>query len=241
MLLYRHNLYGVIPVLDYARQHIVAELGIRAHSLAILCHAYMTFVYQQRPHIGNKARIMPYIGLLGAPDLCSKKFGVCILPYTRGICRNAFALAAIPLDKHLVKVAVLHRSGFEYAFPDAVLHARQRILRQPLPVAEIALESDSRCIGSPFTKAPASVVQAMQSEIFVGVGKVFQSLGATRSQPFFGSYSVLMSPFDSCSVRLQPRIVAYNCQRLSRTYILFHRPLAVVFAVGFCLFVCGWF
>ena len=47
MLLYRHNLDGIIAVLDNARQHVHAELLIGANSLTVLRHADVALINQQ--------------------------------------------------------------------------------------------------------------------------------------------------------------------------------------------------
>ena len=69
MLLYRHYLYGVVAVGGDARQHVLAELVVRAHTLALLRHAYVAFVYQQRLRVGTESVNGPAVRFLRLPHL----------------------------------------------------------------------------------------------------------------------------------------------------------------------------
>ncbi len=68
MLLYGHDLDGVISVGRNTRQYLVAEFHICAYSLLLLRHADMAFIDEKRTGVGAEALHLPLIGLR-SPDL----------------------------------------------------------------------------------------------------------------------------------------------------------------------------
>ena len=65
MFLDGHNLDGVITVGDDARQHVHTEFLVSADALAVLGHANVALIDQQRLGVGHKVLDLELIGLLG--------------------------------------------------------------------------------------------------------------------------------------------------------------------------------
>ena len=143
MLLYGHNLYGVVAVFLYAGQHVFAEFLVCSHAFLLLAHTYVTFVDEQRRGVGLEALVVPCKGAFGGIDLGREDVCVGVLHHTCGVGRYAFAAAAGPFYKHLVELSVGDGVGREGAFPyarQAPAGAAEPELRQGFPAREVADE-----------------------------------------------------------------------------------------------------
>ena len=141
MLLYGHDLDGVIPVGGNAREHFVAEFHVRSYPFALLGHAYVALVDEQWLGVGAEPLHFPFI-CLGSPYLSRKHVCLLVLNHSGGIGGDAFALAAVPADYHLVQVAVVHVLGLHLEFPNTVGLGLEGILLHLLPFREVAYQGD---------------------------------------------------------------------------------------------------
>ena len=57
-------------ILDYARQHIGAELVVRAYALFVYGHTYMALVDKERRFLGTERSLGELIRLIWRPHLC---------------------------------------------------------------------------------------------------------------------------------------------------------------------------
>ena len=92
MLLYRHDLYGIVAVFGYTGKYQVAELGIGADALGLLRHAYVALIYEERARVRDKLFDFPLVSLFRLPYLGREHMCHIILHHTGGIGRDAFAL-----------------------------------------------------------------------------------------------------------------------------------------------------
>ena len=76
MFLDGHDLYGIIASLDDAGQHLLAKLLVGAHFLALLRHADVALVDEQRVAAWLEALHAPLVGLLGCPHLGREYVGL---------------------------------------------------------------------------------------------------------------------------------------------------------------------
>ena len=107
MFLYGHDLYAVVAVGYDARQHVLPELVVGTNLLRILSHAYMALVDEKRRFLWPEGLLLPHILLCRVPHLCREDLCLLVLHDTSCPCRYALSKAAIPVDMHLVEVAVL--------------------------------------------------------------------------------------------------------------------------------------
>ncbi len=120
MLLNGHNLYGVVSVGGYARQHIVGEFCVSAHPFFFRGHANVTFVYEQRVAFGLEVADAEAIRACGILHLSGEDMRFGVLHHTRGISRDSLSLTTGPGHEHLVEIAVMD-SAFGYdEFPNTV-------------------------------------------------------------------------------------------------------------------------
>ncbi len=215
VLLYCHDLYGIIAVFGHAGKHILAELLVSADALGLLRHADVALIDEQGSGVGLEAFVVPCEGALGCMHLCREDMCVGVLLYACGVGRYAFAASAGPLYEHFIELTVGDGVGSESALP----YARQpsagtakTVFRQGFPTREIADEGDCRGIGSPFAEYPRAVFLAVEAEIFMSVGEVAQRPRG-GSQVFEFTQGILMTTFDSGSVRSEPLIVFQDIQK----------------------------
>ncbi len=211
MLLYGHNLYGIVTVGRDARQHVVAKFYICAHPFALLGHADMTLIDEQRTRVGTKPFHLPFV-CIGGPHLGREHVSVFVLHHTGGIGRDALAASAIPGDNHLVEIAVADGIAFEFQLPHTVFLGLEGIFFKLLPFGEITDERNRGGIGSPFAEHPA-VGRAVEPEIIVRVGKRFElAVRAAQFQLFV--YGIIVSSYDGGSIRLEPRVILEDVESL---------------------------
>src|SRR5574344_22591 len=158
MLLYGHNLYTVVTVLDDTGKYVFFEFTIGTDLFSILRHTYMTFVYHKRSDIRFEFLFLECICRFGIPYLCREYFGIIILNYSLGPCRYTFSFTSVPVDMHLIQVAMFHRILTQLDFPVACPgYTFQFILIRFYPVVEITDKINIRGIGSPLAKHPSFI------------------------------------------------------------------------------------
>ena len=101
VLLDSHDLDGVVAVLGDARENEVTEFGICAYPLLLLGHTDMALIYEQRACVGAETLHLPFVRL-GRPHLGGEHMGVLVLHHARGIGRDTFTAATVPVHDHLV-------------------------------------------------------------------------------------------------------------------------------------------
>ncbi len=221
MLLYGHELDGVVAVLRDAGQDVDAEFLVCAHALLLLGHADVRLVYQQRARVGTEARGLEFIRGLGGVYLGREYLCVGVLHHARGVCRDAVALAAAPVHAHLVQVAVMDHVGGELALPRAVLKAGQGITLVALPVAEVAYQDHLLGVGQIVAEHPRAVRLAVKSVVFISVGEFGQTaVGGGRKLVEF-LYYIVVTSVDGRLVGLQPRVIAKYCKVFLHFYVVF--------------------
>ena len=167
MLLDGHNLDAVVAQFGYTRQHIVLKFDIRSYALLLGSHTDMAFVDHQRFVGFPSARSFALSGnewLGRSPYLCGEDLRTLILHYALCIRRDAFAVAANPLDQQFVMLAVVHLLLGEVAFPYAVANGVKTIVFRLFPVIEVAFDVDGRSVRSPLAEHPSGI-KVMQTEI----------------------------------------------------------------------------
>ena len=176
MLLNGHNLDAIITCLVHTRQHVYAELLVRAYLLCILSHADMALVNEQRTCIRFELVILPFILVLGLPHLGREYLCLLILNNTTHPSRNTLALTAFPMHAHLVQVSVLQSLLWQYQFPiTAVAKFLEGIVSVFLPSIEIANKVYGRCIGGPLADNPVLAI-LVQTEIQIAGSKLRKGL-----------------------------------------------------------------
>ncbi len=174
MFLYGHNLDAVVAILDDTGQHIFTELIVSTHLLCVLRHTDMALVNQERRLVGPKGLFLPYIGGLRLPYLGGEYLGLLVLYYTLTPCGNTLAVAAVPIDVHLVKVSVLDGLLAEFQFPIAeIIKTFGPETFRLGPSVEISHEIDIGGIGCPLAEHP-SAREFMKSVVLMAVGKVLE-------------------------------------------------------------------
>ncbi len=136
VLLYGHYLDGVVTVGSDSRQHLGAELAVGADALALLRHAYVAFVYEQRRRVGHESLVGPRKRPFGFVDLSRENMRRRVLHHTGGIGRYALGRAAGPVYLHLVQLSVPDGIGSHFHLPHArhaFANPRQAVLGQLLP------------------------------------------------------------------------------------------------------------
>ena len=171
VLLNCHDLDSVIPVGLDARQDIGAELLVGAHRLLVLSHANVALVDEQRLHIGLELRYLELIFLAGVPHLSREYLGNIVLNHSGGIGGNALALTALPVDRELEQVAMLHAALRQRDFPVAALERAHLVGCALGPVVEVANHENLGGIRSPLAQHP-SLLGVMQPVVVISVGKV---------------------------------------------------------------------
>ena len=139
-----------------------------------------------------------------------------------GVGGDAFAFAAVPVYFHLIQLAMLHAPRTYTQFPHAVVEAFESVFGQFLPVGEIADKRNGGSVGRPFAEHPALVV-AMKAEIIVCIGEAFKVSVALDEFLFF-SYGIFVTPFDSGSIRLKPRVIFDNIKHIRFIRMLQQKP-----------------
>ena len=242
MLLDGHDLDAVITVLDDARQDVLAELRIGAHLLRILTHADMALVDEQRTLVGLEGLFLPLVRLFGSPYLSGEYLRLLVLHHALDPCRDALALAAVPLHVHLEQVAMLHGLLRQFQLPVArALNALAAVLVVLLPVVEVTHQIDVGSVGGPLAEHPLASWSLMQSEILMAVGKVreFQLSVAGKLVQF--PQSVVMTSAYGVLEGLQPSVVHHQ----SNVLRLFGGSLFGCSLLGsgllglFCRFLCS--
>ena len=120
MFLDGHNLYGIVTVGGYARQHIGAELVVRAYALFVYGHTYMALVDKERRFLGTERSLGELIRLIWRPHLCREDIRGGVLNHTGGIGRNAFAASTVPIHFQLIQVAMRYCLCRQIHLPHAV-------------------------------------------------------------------------------------------------------------------------
>ena len=239
VLLYGHNLYGVVAVGGYARQNLGAEFLVSAHAFAFLGHAYVALIYEQGFGVGGEFVVFPFIGCCRFPYLSREYFGVRVLHHAVGVCRNAFGFATGPFHNHFIKLSVADGLGRYAYFPYTAVEFFESEFGSLFPVGEISNQSYGGSVGCPFAENPFFAV-AMKSKIFVGVGEVGKRLAVDGQVGEFPNI-ILVSSVDSVGIWFEPGVVFDNgqysgfaCRRFAaRLFILivgFH-TLMLVFGV----------
>ena len=209
MLLDGHDLDGIVAVGNDARQYVHTEFLIGTHTLAVLRHADVALVDEQRARVGHKVLDLELVGLFGCPHLGREDVGLLVLNHARGIGRDALAFSALPVHAQLVQVAVVHGALGQNDFPIAVVQPFQLVGGTLAPVIELADQINLSRIGGPFTEHPVAVGRAVQAIVVVGVGKLDQIARTARELGYL-VHSILMPPVDGVAVRLQPRVIVDN-------------------------------
>ena len=210
MLLNGHNLNAVISVCLDTGQHVLTKLVVRAHLLCVLRHTDVAFIYKQRRLCRLKRLLLPFILLLRIPYLCGEYLCLLVLHHAVTPCRYSFAMTAVPIDVHLVEVAMLDGLSRELQLPVAMLvKALCLILVRFLPSVEVANEINLCGVRSPLTEHP-SACGLMQSVIFVSVGKIGKVLLAVVCQVVKFPQRMIMTSLYSVLVRLQVSVILHQ-------------------------------
>ena len=206
MLLDGHDLDGVVAAGHHAGQHIAAEFVVGAHGLLVLSHADVTLIDEQRCHVGDKVFHLELVGPFRSPHLSRENLGDIVLHHAGGIGRNAFALAALPVNAQFEQVAMFHGALGQHQLPVAVVQSLHAVGGTFAPVIELSYHIDVGGVGRPLAQHPSPVFSAVQAVIVVGVGKIAQrALAAGEFSDFI--HSVLMTSLDGLCVRFKPRVV----------------------------------
>ena len=184
VLLYGHNLYGVVAVGIDARQNLLAKFVIGAHLLLLLGHTDVAFVDEQGRSLGFEVGLGEGKGLFGVPDLSREDIGLGVLHHAGSPGGYAFALPAVPVDRQLVEVEVMQCLEGKLDFPHAVPDSQQFVLRLFFPVREGTNQVDGVGVGSPFAEYPMTFF-FVKAEVEVSVGK-FREVAAAVGQ--FGHF-----------------------------------------------------
>ena len=173
VLLYGHQLDGVVAgVLDPV-QGLVGEFPVGAHPGLLLGHADVGLV----DHRGLGAAhaivipVGPLEGLVRLPDLAAEGHGALVQHAAGDPGGNALEGDALPAHHQLDELAVLQRvRALQRDLPDAVSDVCQRVV-VGLPVVEVALQPDGVRAGQPVPEHPAGL-GAMEAEIVMAVGEI---------------------------------------------------------------------
>ncbi len=212
MLLDGHDLYGIIAALDHAWQHVEPEFLVGAHSLFVLCHAYVAFIDEQRRHIGHEVVHFHLIRLGRSPHLCRENLRLLVLHHACGIGWDALAAAAIPVHHELEQVAVGHGVLGQLELPVAVAH-RLHVIRCTLaPAVELAYDKDVGGIRRPFAQHPA-LGGVVQPVVVIGIGKVAQPTTAAREFIDLAQCIIVAANY-GLLIGLKPRIIFYYSKLL---------------------------
>ena len=200
MLLDGHDLDGIVSGPHHTRQHSGAEFFVRAHALCVLGHANVAFVDEQRVTLGAECAGGESVRLVGLPHLGGKDGRLLILHGTLAPRRHTLAAAAVPIDFHLVQVAVLHARKGQLQLPHAVFQTLQAVYGEFLPTVEVADKIYLRGIGSPLAEYP-SRRRAVQTKVEVTVGKLRQRAACRRRKRRTPAGIMGMTPDDGSFVR----------------------------------------
>ena len=166
MLLYSHHLYAVISVLDDAREDIVLEFGVCAHTLSVLCHTDMALVDEQRIFLWAESFLLPYVLFGWSPYLGREDFCDLVLYYAARISWYTLSLASCPFHFHLVQVSMVEGCFWQLQFPvPAVRYALECIPLVLFPVIEVSYKVYFCGIGSPLAEDPSASCCAVESKI----------------------------------------------------------------------------
>ena len=204
MFLNSHHLNAVVSILDYTRQHVVLKLGIGAHLLSILSHTHVALVDEQRVLLGFEIFLLELVGLLRIPHLSGEYLRIVVLYHATAPSGNTLTFSPIPLDLHLIELAVLKSLFRKLQFPVAcAFDALATVFVGFLPVVEVAYQIDVGGIGSPLTEHPA-LSELVQAEIQMTGGEVRQFLLAVLCQLVDFPYSMIVTASDSTFEGFQP-------------------------------------
>ena len=209
VLLDGHNLNGVVAVGMDTRQDAGAEFLVAANALFFLCHAYVALINQQGRHIGHELRVRPSEGAGRGMHLGREDGRLRVLHHAVGISRNAFARPSRPVNYHFIQLAIGHGIGRHGQFPhagQATFNPVQLVGRTFFPTRKIAHQGYACGVWRPLAEGPAAILAAMQSEIFVSVGKVHQ-VAAAGGQLGKLACGVAVAPLDGGSIGVKPGVV----------------------------------
>ena len=207
VLLHCHNLYAVVTLMSYARQYIVAELGIAAHLLLILGHSDVALIDEQGISGRLELGLLPLIRLLGSPCLGAENLGLGVLHHAIDPRRNALSLSTVPVHAQLEEAAVLEGLVLNLNLPVSCLaHTLHGKLGALLPSVEVTHYVDVGSVGSPFAQYPTAVVLAVQSEIEIAVGKLREIAAWTCEMQLAGKH-MLVSAVDGIGILSQVGVV----------------------------------
>ncbi len=234
MFLDGHDLNGVVAVLLDARQHVLGKLLVGAYLLSILSHADVALVDEQRVLLGLEVLLLPLVGLLRIPHLSREYLGLVVLYHAAAPGRNTLALAAVPLDLHLVELAVLQGFLGEFQLPVAcALYALAAVFLVLLPVVEVANEVNIGGVRCPLAEHPAAR-QLVQSEVKVAGGKVGEFLLAVLRQLANLPEGVVVTAANGSLEGLQPGVVTYQADM--RVFLCHHLLGGGLLGFRCCLF-----
>ena len=156
MLLYRHQLDGVVAQVQDARNDIVREFPVGTDSLPVLCHADMRLVDQRGFRLFfHKLRVCPRICFLRVPYPRTQRMALFVHAHPGAVCRQALKPVLSLPDPQLGILAVLQGVlSLQRNFPYAVVPACQR-MAFPVPVVEVADQAHFIRTGHPFPEYPA--------------------------------------------------------------------------------------
>ena len=167
MFLNCHDLDSIVTSFFDARQDIFFKLSISANFLSILSHTNMTFINEQWINIRFKAVITPIEGVLRTPNLSGENFSLIVLHNASCPSRNTLTAATIPINFHLVEVAVLHCLLRQNDFPIAgTWNFFEAVGFFFFPVIEVANQENGRSIWCPLTEHP-TIISLVKTEIEV--------------------------------------------------------------------------
>ena len=165
MLLYGHYLQAVVSVGHNTRQDFFTELVVGSYLLRVLSHTDVALINEQRIALRAKSLDAKVIGFGRCPHLCGKDFGLLVLHYTAAPGGYAFAASAVPIDFHLVEIAVVQSLAGQCQLPVARrAYALQLKLGLLGPLAKVANQKNTRGVGSPFSENP-SLCSLVQTEV----------------------------------------------------------------------------
>ena len=106
MFLYGHYLYAIVSVFDNARQNKFFKFGVRPYLFGILPHTNVALVDEQGRSGGFKFLLRPLVSLFGLPNLRREDVRLFVLNHAAYPSRYAFSVSAVPINVHLVEVAM---------------------------------------------------------------------------------------------------------------------------------------
>ena len=208
MLLYGHDLDGVIPILHDTRQDVLPKLGIGSYLLFACRHTNMAFIDQQRRSIGFELLNLKLIRILRIPNLSTEYLRLLVLYNTLNPSRDALARAAFPFHQELKQILVVKHIFSQRNLPHPVVQAIQSVAFVFLPTVESSDQVNSRSMRGPLSEDPPFQC-LVQSEIQISGSELRQGLFTVIRQIVFPINNILISSLNGVLVWSKPWVILY--------------------------------